>query len=655
MTTLANPERLAHEAIAAALRPSPPIDYLDFAERHVVFEDPIPGPFDRNKFPYFAEILRALSPSDPCRYVTVISSAQIGKTTIGNIFTLGTLTMGRGTVLYAHPSDDNARRWSRMKLSPMMRATPIVAEQFPQRARDGADNVLFKDRKDGLARLLITGANSPASLSQVTAEFLIEDDLSKWEPNAAGDPETQADSRARAIEFAKILKISTPLVLPGCKITRNFELGSQEMPYIPCPHCSEMQVLEWDNMLANLDPEHPEDAHFVCNTCGGIIEEHHRPQMLAGFEWRARNPIARREHRSFYIWSAYSYLQSWPRIAAEWLKARGDSSAEQVFSCDTVGKAFRAQGESPPWEVLRDRAAASNYVRGVIPNGSVVHGIGFDCQQDRVEWMLVGFGPEFRRYVIDHGVVGRHISDPNCQRNLDLLLARTWKNSAGREFAIDFAAVDGNAWIESVWEWARRYPANRLIMTRGSSLGDAAPRLALVKRERNDAGKLLARSRRFYNLGVSGLKMSLYRDLAKDDPSERGFISFPSGLSDDYFQQLTAERRVPIKNHGFVTYRWEKDARQANEMLDCMVIATGAAIRAGVYSLSDHGWDALRSRRGIPPAPKPTPTTAPEPSDEESLRRIREMFAKNPQLLNDERAQALLQKAKAAGYDIKTG
>ena len=28
MTMLVNPERLAHEAIAAALRPPPPIDYL---------------------------------------------------------------------------------------------------------------------------------------------------------------------------------------------------------------------------------------------------------------------------------------------------------------------------------------------------------------------------------------------------------------------------------------------------------------------------------------------------------------------------------------------------------------------------------------------------------------------------------------------------
>jgi phage terminase large subunit GpA-like protein len=610
MMLTVNAERLAHEVIAAALKPNPPVNYLDFAERYIVFDDPVAGPFDRTKFPYFVEILHALSPADSCRIVTVASSAQIGKTTIAGIFTLGSLTMARGTVLVCHPTIENATRWSRMKLSPIMRATPIVAEQFPQRARDSTDNILFKDRKDGLARLLITGANSPASLSQVTAEFLVADDLSQWEPNAAGDPETQADNRTRAIEFAKILKISTPLVLPGCKITKNFELGSQEMPFVPCPHCGEMFVLEWDNMLANLDPEYPEHAHFTCDACGGVIEEHHRPQMLAGFEWRAQNPAARSQHRSFYIWSAYSVLQSWSRIAEEWFRARGDSGAEQTFSCNTVGKAYKAQGESPPWETLRDRAAQSPYIRGTVPQGSVVHGVGIDCQADRVEWKYVGFGPEFRRYVIDHGVVGRHISDPNCQRNLDLLLARKWKDNVGREFGVDFAAIDGNAWIESVWEWARRYPADKLIMTRGSSLGDAAPRLALVKRERNAAGKILARSRRFYNLGVSNLKDSLYRDLAKDDPNDRGYVSFPSGLSDDYFQQLTAERRVQIKSHGYVTYRWEKDAKQANEMLDCMIVATGAAIKAGVYSLSDRGWEALRLRREASRA-TPVPATVP--------------------------------------------
>jgi phage terminase large subunit GpA-like protein len=285
VTLLTNPERLALEAIAAALRLPPPLDYLDFAERDIVFDDgPSQGPYNAALFPCFGEMLHAISPEDPCRFVTFMGSAQVGKTTIGNIFALGALTMGRGAFLYAHPTEDNARRWSRMKLQPLMRSTMVVREAFPQRSRDSADAVFFQERRDGLACLLITGANSPASLSQVTIGNQVQDDLAKWELNSSGDPEAQADSRSRAVADTKILKISTPLVEPGCRITKSFKDGSAEHPYVPCPHCSHMQVLEWDNMLAGLDAAHPEHACFSCVSCGGIIEEHHRPQMLAGFE-----------------------------------------------------------------------------------------------------------------------------------------------------------------------------------------------------------------------------------------------------------------------------------------------------------------------------------------------------------------------------------
>ena len=87
------------------------------------------------------------------------------------MFALGSAVMGRGTVLIVHPTIDNAGRWSRMKLSPMMRSTPIVSAVFPPRTRDTADAVLFKERVDGMSSLLISGANSAASLSQVTAAF----------------------------------------------------------------------------------------------------------------------------------------------------------------------------------------------------------------------------------------------------------------------------------------------------------------------------------------------------------------------------------------------------------------------------------------------------------------------------------------------------
>jgi phage terminase large subunit GpA-like protein len=48
-------------------------------------------------------------------------------------------------------------------------------------------------------------------------------------------------------------------------------------------------------------------------------------------------------------------------------------------------------------------------------------------------------------------------------------------------------------------------------------------------------------------------------------------------------------------------YRWTKDDRQDNEALDTMVIATGAALKHGVYGLADTGWARLEAERGKPP------------------------------------------------------
>jgi phage terminase large subunit GpA-like protein len=601
---LANAERMAMEALARVFEPPPAVDYVAWAQDNIVFSDresPFPGPFNVERFPHVAEILKALSPDDPCRTVTLKGSAQIGKTVIANLFLGGSMAMDPCDFLIVHPTDDNAGRWSKLKLSPMLKGTPALRGLFPEKSRDGSNSVLLKEHRDGLGAILISGANSPSSLSQVTMRRQVQDDLSKWEMNAAGDPESQADSRSRAHEFAKILKASTPLVLPGCRITKSFEAGSQEHPYVPCPHCDEMQVLEWDNMQGGLDPDKPEEAHFSCVACGASIEEHHRRQMLKGLEWRAHNPSAKREHRSFWIWSAYSYLQSFERIAREWLKAKGDVQAEKTFLNDTAGEAYKAASEAPPWEKLRDRASQSEYPRGTIPAGALLLFFGFDCQADRVEGQLVAFGRDHRRFVIDYFVVPGHISELSCQERLTALLQQTWLNASGQKIGVELAAIDGNAWTEDVWDFAKKHMASRLIMVRGLG-SDTAPLLARVKKERNQrTGKLLKYAKRFFNFGTSVLKMALYRNLAKEDALAQGHVAFPSGLDDEYFRQLTAERRTPEKRHGFVVYRWTKDETQANEGLDTMLQAEAAAIKYGVRGLPEAIWARLEAERETPP------------------------------------------------------
>lgn len=605
---VANPERLRAKAVALAFRPPAPVDLLNFAETEVVFserESRFPGPYNRSRFPYFDEILNACGSEDPCRIVTVQGSAQLGKTVCANIFTLGSLHLDPGDFLYTHPTEANARKWSRTKLAPMLKNTTCLAPAFPQKSRDGADSILYKERADGRGSIIVGGANSEASLSLITVKRQVQDDLAKWETNDAGDPEAQADSRSQAHEFAKIFKISTPMILPGCKISRSFKSGSQEVPEVPCPHCEHFQVLEWGNMLANLDEEHPEMAAFSCVECGGVIEEKHRRGMVARLRWTARNPKAKRYHRSFYIWSAYSVLMSWEAIARRWLQVRGNPSGEQEFLNNVVGQPWETAGEAPPWEQLRDRAAKSDYELARIPPGALILTIGVDCQKDFVAWQLVGWGRDFRRFVIDYGTFDGHISEKGCQEKLNGLLAQSWPNAWGRKIRADLLGIDGNAWTEEVWSWVKGRPVSQVIMVRGAN-SELAPKLARVKKERNDkTGKPLRYSRRFYNFGSSVLKHRLYRNLAKTDPLERGFVGLPKGVTDQFLQELTAERRQEVarKKDGSKEWRWILPPNTRNEFLDNHLQAEAAAIKFGVDGMPDQVWDRFeRERESAPEA-----------------------------------------------------
>lgn len=606
LISVANVEKLSAQATAEVWSPPPSVDYLRWAESNIVFterESQFPGPYNRELFCYFDEILRALSPDDPCRIVTLAKSAQIGGTVLANIFCLGSLVMDPGDILYVHPTEGNAQRWSKTKLTPMLKNTSCLTPLFPQKSRDGHDSVLYKERIDGRGAITIGGANSPSSLSMITVARQVQDDLSKWEDNAAGDPEKQADSRSRGRSFAKILKISTPLVEPGCRITKSFKAGSQEELHVPCPHCGHMQVLEHENLAQSFDEAAPERAHFTCEDpeCGGVIEQYDIPEMMKKAQWIAKHPERKRYHRSFHIWSAYSVLQSLETVCREYFAAKGDPESEKTYLNDTVGLAYVAKGEAPPWEVLRDRAAESEYSVGTVPAGYPILTCGVDCQKDRVEAQIVAWGPRNRRAIVDYRVFEGHISSDKCRASLNGLLKEAFRNQHGNRIPIDILAIDGNAYTEDVWEWARKHPISKVIMVRGNP-NDQSPRIQQVKNEHSDKGKKKRYAKRFFNFNASLLKMALYRNLTILDPLERSYVALPKGLDDEFFRQITAERRIAKKNkRGFKDYVWEKDPNQANEGLDTNLQAEIAATKFGVRSMPRAIWDKYFSERECEP------------------------------------------------------
>jgi phage terminase large subunit GpA-like protein len=122
-----------------------------------------------------------------------------------------------------------------------------------------------------------------------------------------------------------------------------------------------------------------------------------------------------------------------------------------------------------------------------------------------------------------------------------------------------------------------------------------------VKKERNErTGKLLKYASRFYNFGASVLKMALYRDLAKEDPLQLASSRFRSGLEDEYFRQLTAERRKPRSGTASRSIAGSRTRTQANEALDTMNQAEAAATKFGVRGLPDAIWLKLEQEREVP-------------------------------------------------------
>lgn len=599
MTFLADPRRLARQAVAAAARPPAPIDLNAWAERNIVFgsESPFPGPYDPTRFPFFRRILEVLSPEHPTTMAVIRKSAQLGGTVLAQIFVGGVLDQAPQPVFYVHPTDSNAKKWKRNKLAKMVQASPaLMAMMQPEGARSG-NSAMYWSRRDGRGFLQLAGANSAAQLSMDSYPLAVHDDLAKWPAdNGAGDPEIQADSRTKAFltTGGKILKISTPAVDPGCRITASWRQGTRERWHVPCPSCGGMQSLEWANMLAHLDEADPDDAHFVCIHCGERIEERSRDWMNRRGEWVAEAPAA--EIVSFYLWAAYSPLESWANLAKAWLRAKGNPEAERSFLNDSIGEPYQTATAAPDWQGLRDRAEAAGLARGVVPPGMFMVTIGCDCQLDRVEWQAIAFGPRLQRVVIDYGIIHHHIADPSAHVELSALLERTWPDATGRRRPLDMLAIDGNAWTNDVHAWGKRSRSSRVIVVRGAR-SDNAPPLALVQYERRPDGKLIRAQRLWYNVGVSGLKASLYANLRKSDPLDMGFIGFVAGLEDEIYRQLTSEVRKPTKRRdGSTEWRWTPLPGVRQEGLDTHLYAQAAATRCGWTTKSDEQWEALRAR-----------------------------------------------------------
>lgn len=607
----------------SGLKPDPLLTVSEWADRHRMLSSKAsaePGKWNTDRTPYLREIMDCLSSNSNIEEIIFMKGAQVGGTECGNNWIGYVIDYAPAPFLSIMPTVELAKRGSKQRIQPLIDESPRLRDKVKKaRERDSGNTILEKDFPGG--RLVMTGANSAVGLRSMPARdlFLDEEDAYPGDVDGEGDPTALARARTRTFARRKIFRVSTPTFAGRSRIEVGYDGSDRRRYHVPCPFCKKLQHLKWSNIVYEVikNPngrEEPANVHYKCEHCEGKIEEYHKTSMLkdekAGgtARWIAEFPgIRRGKVAGFHLNSLYSPLGwfSWTEAAQQWLDSLGKPELMRGFINTILGETWKDRGDAPDWQRLYDRR--ENYQPGTIDKEVVFLTAGVDVQKDRLECEVIGWCRDKQSYSIDYFVLPGDTATDRPWKDLDQILAKTWKKNDQIDMPIRMMAVDSGYNTQHVYNWVRRYPINRVMAVKG--VDQAA--LILGQPTAVDitiGGKRIRRGLKLWPVGIGVAKGELYSWLKMDPPTDeekatgvkypRGYCHFPQ-YGDEYFKQMTAEQLVVKIVRGHRKYEWEK-TRDRNESLDCRCYGRAAAAAVGMDRYSDAQWDELAAAVGSP-------------------------------------------------------
>lgn len=593
------------DAFSNGLKPDPELTVWEWADAYRVLSSKSasePGRWRTSRTPYLREIMECLSPFSDVEEIVFIKGAQVGGTECGLNWLGFIVDAAPAPVLYVSPTVDMAKRASKQRLDPLIAETPRLKEKVKDpRSRDSGNTILLKEFPGGV--LVLTGANSSVGLRSLPAKnvFLDEVDAYPGDVDGEGDPVLLAKARARTFARRKVFLVSTPTIAGRSRIESAFEESDKRRYFVPCPHCGQYQALVWSQV--RWEKKNPRSAVYVCEHCREEIEERFKPEMLEKGRWIAENPDARGgKVAGFHLSSLYSPLGwfSWGEAAELWVEAHKRPEMLRGFVNTILGETWQERGEAPDWKRLYERRNV--YEPNTVPRGGMFLTMGVDVQKDRLALEIVAWGRDKRSWSIDYRQIPGDTTNTGPTgpwARLSEVLDEQFAHENGHLLPIKLAAIDSGFNTQTVYDFVRRYPANRVIATKGFdnlNVIIGTPKVVEV----DARGSKRRRGGKVWPVGVNVLKSELYAWLKLEKPTESevletgfppGWIEFPQ-YGEQYFQEMTAEELVIRKVRGYNRPTWIKVGAQ-NEALDCRILARACAAIVGIDRFSDSHWIEL--------------------------------------------------------------
>lgn len=558
--------------IFSVLKPPPDLKLSEWADTYRQLSSEAsasPGKWRTDKAPYQREIMDAITNID-IQKVVVMSAAQVGKTDAMVLNPIGYYVHYEPSpIMVIQPTIQMAEAFSKERLSPMIRDTPVLAERINDKSRNSGNTIQQKVFPGG--HVTMVGANSPAGLRSRPIRILLADEIDAYPASAGseGDPLLLASKRLTTYWNKKQVDISTPTIKGLSRIEVEYNNSSRGEWNVPCPHCGTLQPLKWANI--KFDEDNLERIEYVCEECGAVsTEAEWKEHFIDGkfIHEDPENPV-----KGFHLNTLASTIATWKEVVEKFLvaneeKKKGNIELMKVWTNTEMGETWEEEGETLEEDELIKRR---EYYGCEVPDGVMYLTAGVDTQDDRFEVEVVGWGVEHESWGIKYAVILGKLDQSQIWKDLDAFLQQTFQKKDGTKLALRCVCMDsGGHHTNEVYRFCKQRFNRNIFAIKGSNDSAAAYIQKPKKNNREQAYR--------FDLGVDTGK-SLLMGRLKVEEVGPGYCHFPieddRGYDKKYFEGLTAEKKVLRYKKGRPYFVWEK-IRERNEPLDCRNYAAAA-------------------------------------------------------------------------------
>lgn len=587
-----------HEALRQ-LKPPEDITVSEWAQKYRLLDAKtaaMPGPWRNDKTPYLIEIMDELNNYET-EEIVFCKCTQVGGTE-AELNMLGYIIgQDNAPSMVVYPSDKLGESISDNRIKPMILQSPTLRERYHE-LRSQKMEMQF----DGMY-LTISGANSPSSLASRAIKYLFLDEVDKYPGSTKkeADPISLARERTKTFANRKIYMTSTPTIKSGHIWKNLLDCDVEKHYYVPCPHCGEMIELAFANLRfpkkedGLTASDRADQAVYVCQECGCIINDQHKAGMLRYGEWRiAKENNSARRKIGYWINVLYSPFVRFSEVALEWINSQGDNERLQNFVNSWLAEPWEDTRLTTSADVVLERQ--TEYTEFTVPNWAKFLTAGVDVQETCLYYTIRAWGNFITSQNICHG-------QAMSWQDIERVMNYGYQKENGDQLVVSMCLIDSGFDTDAVYDfcasnsdWAYPVKGSSRIMTEHY-------RLSKINKSDSKA----------YGMNLCVVDGGKYKDMIAarmKKENGRGAWMVYEGCDMEYAKQVTAEHKVQAKKGNQLVQTWElKASHTDNHYLDCEVYAFAAADILGVRSMH-----LLEEEKVEEKKERPDTTTTPEES-----------------------------------------